>query len=122
MLAVNEYHSRQGLTSSADLLLMGRVSESLAGRASYLSLRPMTRREQLGLGRCGIWEELLAASESEWAELVAAVSLPPVATSALSRRSHAVLTPVCRRGRAAMHPNAASSGTMYRRGTGRCTR
>lgn len=60
------------LTGSADLLLMGRVSESLAGRASYLSLRPMTRREQLGLGRCGIWEELLAAPESEWDELVAA--------------------------------------------------
>ena len=31
------------LTGSADLLLMRRVSESLAGRASYLSLWPMTR-------------------------------------------------------------------------------
>jgi predicted AAA+ superfamily ATPase len=35
------------LTSSADLLLMGKVSESLAGRASHLTLWPMTRREQL---------------------------------------------------------------------------
>lgn len=60
------------LTGSANLLLMGRVSESLAGRASYLTLWPMTRREQLGLGRCGIWEELLATPEAEWAETVAA--------------------------------------------------
>ena len=36
------------LTGSANLLLMRRVSESLAGRASYLTLWPMTRREQLG--------------------------------------------------------------------------
>ena len=38
------------LTGSANLLLMRRVSESLAGRASYLTLWPMTRREQRGLG------------------------------------------------------------------------
>ncbi len=37
------------LTGSANLLLMRRVSESLAGRASYLTLWPMTRREQRGL-------------------------------------------------------------------------
>ena len=41
------------ITGSANLLLMKQVSESLAGRASYLTLWPMTRREQLGLGRCG---------------------------------------------------------------------
>ena len=41
------------LTGSANLLLMRRVSESLAGRASYLTLWPMTRREQQGLGRGG---------------------------------------------------------------------
>jgi hypothetical protein len=34
------------LTGSANLLLMRQVSESLAGRASYLTLWPMTRREQ----------------------------------------------------------------------------
>ena len=60
------------LTGSANLLLMGRVSESLAGRAGYLSLWPMTRREQLGLGRCGIWEELLEAPDRDWADLVSA--------------------------------------------------
>jgi hypothetical protein len=60
------------LTGSANLLLMRQVSESLAGRASYLTLWPLTRREQRGLGRCGIWEELLAAPDTDWLNLVAA--------------------------------------------------
>lgn len=42
------------LTGSANLLLMKSVSESLAGRAAYLSLWPMTRRERLGQGRAGL--------------------------------------------------------------------
>lgn len=58
------------LTGSANLLLMRRVSESLAGRASYLTLWPMTRREQQGAGRPGLWEELLAASDEEWPALL----------------------------------------------------
>ena len=44
------------LTGSANLLLMRQVSESLAGRASYLTLWPLTRREQRGLGSAGRWE------------------------------------------------------------------
>ena len=60
------------LTGSANLLLMSRVSESLAGRASYLALWPMTRREQMGLGQSGIWEELLSTPGEEWLDLVAA--------------------------------------------------
>ena len=60
------------LTGSANLLLMSRVSESLAGRASYLTLWPMTRREQMGLGQSGIWEELLSTPGEEWLDLVAA--------------------------------------------------
>lgn len=60
------------LTGSANLLLMRRVSESLAGRASYLTLWPMTRREQRGLGRCGIWDELLDARDEEWPGLLSA--------------------------------------------------
>jgi hypothetical protein len=60
------------LTGSANLLRMRRVSESLAGRASYLTLWPMTRREQHGLGRCGLWEELLSARDEEWLEVVSA--------------------------------------------------
>jgi len=50
------------LTGSANLLLMRQVSESLAGRASYLTLWPMTRREQRGEGRGGFWEELVSCN------------------------------------------------------------
>jgi predicted AAA+ superfamily ATPase len=58
------------LTGSANLLLMRQVSESLAGRASYLTLWPMTRREQRGLGRCGRWEELFATPDAGWRDLL----------------------------------------------------
>ena len=60
------------LTGSANLLLMKQVSESLAGRASYLNLWPMTRREQLGLGECGIWDALLDSADGDWPAAVAA--------------------------------------------------
>jgi hypothetical protein len=60
------------LTGSANLLLMKQVSESLAGRASYLTLWPMTRREQLGLGQCGRWSDLLATPGSQWLDLLEA--------------------------------------------------
>src|SRR5882757_3963972 len=59
------------LTGSANLLLMRRVSESLAGRASYLTLWPMTRREQQGAGQCGRWEDLLKTQDSGWRDLLA---------------------------------------------------
>lgn len=57
------------LTGSANLLLMRRVSESLAGRAAYLTLWPLTRRERLGQGRAGLWTELLATDEADWRSL-----------------------------------------------------
>ncbi len=59
------------LTGSANLLLMRQVSESLAGRASYLVLSPMTRREQQGRGQGGIWGDLLDSDEQHWPEIVA---------------------------------------------------
>lgn len=58
------------ITGSANLLLMKQVSESLAGRAAYISIWPMTRREQLGLGTAGIWSDLLAAPVQRWRDLV----------------------------------------------------
>lgn len=58
------------LTGSANLLLMERVSESLAGRALYIKLWPLTRRERLGAGRTGIWSELLTTPLSGWEALV----------------------------------------------------
>jgi predicted AAA+ superfamily ATPase len=65
------------LTGSADLLLMERVSESLAGRAYYLKLWPLTRGERRGLGSVGIWGELLDASVPEWPAVVEAREAVP---------------------------------------------
>jgi len=74
------------LTGSANLLLMRQVSETLAGRASYLTLWPMTRREQLGLGQCGRWGELLATPDDEWRELLAGGERMPEDWRPLARR------------------------------------
>ena len=74
------------LTGSANLLLMEKVSESLAGRASYLTLWPLTRREQLGLGRGGCWEDLLGTPDESWPELLATQPEQPDDWSALARR------------------------------------
>jgi predicted AAA+ superfamily ATPase len=76
-------HARTG---SANLLLMQRVSESLAGRAAYVTLGPLTRREQLGLGRAGIWGELLATPVAKWPELVRAQPAGETDWKALVRR------------------------------------
>ena len=74
------------LTGSANLLLMQKVAESLAGRASYLTLWPMTRREQRGQARCGMWDELLAAPDGDWRDLLAAAPDEPEDWRALARR------------------------------------
>jgi predicted AAA+ superfamily ATPase len=74
------------LTGSANLLLMRRVSESLAGRASYLTLWSMTRREQRGMGRSGLWEELLGTEDSGWLDLLRAQDNAPEDWRALARR------------------------------------
>lgn len=58
------------LTGSANLLLMKAVTDSLAGRAAYRTLHPMTRREQRGEGRAGRWSELLATDVSRWPALL----------------------------------------------------
>ncbi|HKB16287.1 MAG TPA: ATP-binding protein [Planctomycetota bacterium] len=49
------------LTGSANLLMMRRVSESLAGRAVYLDLWPMTEAEKEGRPEAARWSALLAA-------------------------------------------------------------
>ena len=82
-------HRRPGrflLTGSANLLLMRRVSESLAGRASYLTLWPMTRREQLGFGASGVWSMLLDHAESHWQDIVSAAAPPGEDWRDLARR------------------------------------
>jgi len=74
------------LTGSANLLLMRQVSESLAGRASYLTLWPMTRREQQGFGRCGMWEQLLGTRDQDWPDLLAAQPNEPEDWRSMARR------------------------------------
>lgn len=74
------------LTGSANLLFMHQVSESLAGRASYLTLWPMTRREQRGEGRAGRWDELLAARDEDWLDVLSAGDDKPEDWRALARR------------------------------------
>jgi hypothetical protein len=58
------------LTGSANLLLMQRISETLAGRATYVTLWPLSRREKLGLGRVGLWEDLVSTPVEDWYELL----------------------------------------------------
>lgn len=74
------------LTGSANLLLMQRVSESLAGRASYLNLWPMTRRELCGLGPGAIWERLFETRPSEWIDLLRSEPTEAEDWRALARR------------------------------------
>jgi len=64
------------LTGSAKLLAVPGIADSLAGRAFYLQLWPMTRRELLGLGETGIWGEFFAHRPTEWPDLVRAQTTP----------------------------------------------
>lgn len=61
------------LTGSANLLMLQTVGETLAGRAVYVNLWPMTAAELAGHGTTGLWGELLAADTRDW-ELVLAGS------------------------------------------------
>ena len=65
---------------------MQNVAESLAGRASYLNLWPMTRREQLGLQTCGNWGKLLEHKESDWFEILNSEAVSKQDWSLFARR------------------------------------
>lgn len=65
------------LTGSANLLMMKRVGDSLAGRAYYLRLWPMTRREQLGLGSTGNWDRFFDEDVGRWLDVARADEAPP---------------------------------------------
>ena len=58
------------VTGSANPLTMKTVADSLAGRASYVPLHPMTRREVLGMGTAGMWSELFTTPNDRWQDLV----------------------------------------------------
>ena len=78
----NRSAGRLLLTGSANLLLMRQVSESLAGRASYLTLWPMTRREQLLDTSDEGWRDLLAAGDEhvqDWRALAYRGGFPTLA-------------------------------------------
>jgi predicted AAA+ superfamily ATPase len=74
------------LTGSANLLLMNAVADSLAGRAAYRTLHPLTRREQLGLCAAGRWSELLDEDVVGWPDLLDNNDAPPEDWRALARR------------------------------------
>ena len=74
------------LTGSANLLLMKEVGETLAGRASYLTLWPMTRREQGGSARPGMWTELMDAHPHGWREVLLDEPAETEPWQALARR------------------------------------
>jgi uncharacterized protein len=83
---VERVPGRYLLTGSANLLLMQRISESLAGRATYLTLWPLTRREQHGLGSAGRWDTLLATPAAQWRELLSDAPAMPEDWRELARR------------------------------------
>lgn len=65
------------LTGSANLLLMQRVADSLAGRAAYRTLHPLTRGERLGEGRAGAWRSLLDEDVAGWPAVLARGAAAP---------------------------------------------
>lgn len=73
------------LTGSANLLLSQRVAETLAGRASYLTLWPLSRGELAGEGRVGRWTTLLSRPPYEWPELLSGKDQPADWRSCASR-------------------------------------
>jgi predicted AAA+ superfamily ATPase len=74
------------LTGSANLLLSQRVAETLAGRAAYATLWPMTLGEQSGEARPGRWSALLSRPSSEWPGLLGASTGPPADWASLATR------------------------------------
>ncbi len=59
------------LTGSANLSLMRGVSETLAGRAVYVTLWPMTRRESTGAGAAGKWDVFVDRPTEQWTDALA---------------------------------------------------
>ncbi|WP_419161727.1 ATP-binding protein [Candidatus Palauibacter sp.] len=64
------------LTGSANLDLMKGVSETLAGRAVYVTLWPMTRGEAAGGGSAGRWDVFLDEPPRHWIDALAGGDAP----------------------------------------------
>ena len=74
------------LTGSANLLLMRSVSESLAGRAGYLTLWPMARGEQLGKSQAGKWSIFFDEPPEAWLEILAEGESEPADWKEIARK------------------------------------
>ena len=81
------HNGRFILTGSANLLLMRQVSESLAGRATYIHLWPFSHRETLGRGVPGLWSDLLATPVDEWMGMITSQDAAPEDWRTSVRRS-----------------------------------
>jgi predicted AAA+ superfamily ATPase len=67
------------LTGSANLAMMSHISDALAGRAYYLRLQPLTRREQQRLAATGCWTSFFETPLDRWMEaLLAQPAIPEV--------------------------------------------
>ncbi len=55
---------------------MRQVADSLTGRASYVRLHGLTRREALGHGAAGAWDILVNHPVESWSERLDALALP----------------------------------------------
>ena len=87
--ADEERHATKGrfvLTGSANLLAMHQVADSLAGRAGYLPMAPMTRGELLGFGTTGRWHELWRTPFNAWQDRIASNDSIPGDWRDLARR------------------------------------
>ncbi len=65
------------LTGSVNLLMLRKIGETLAGRAAYVTLWPMTTGELAGTGSTGIWSELLTLRATEWRDRLESTQRPP---------------------------------------------
>lgn len=74
------------VTGSANLLLLHRISDTLAGRAVYLTLRPLTRLELLGMGETGCWELFFHMERTHWDRAVQNRIGPPQDWIDIARR------------------------------------
>ncbi len=64
------------VTGSANPLTMKSVADGLTGRASYVWLRPLTRRETLGHAAPGAWDTLLHDPVERWGDALTDLALP----------------------------------------------
>jgi predicted AAA+ superfamily ATPase len=62
--------SRVVLVSNADLARRSAAVARLGDLAAHVTLWPMTRREQKGMGCAGLWGSLFDSPESQWEEII----------------------------------------------------